>query len=222
MELCFYIEGENDKRPSRFAIPKPPFVRRMLMEKWEHIIPAWRNVCPPNFKMFGDNPDHSDWMVGSDPIVPMESWYGSWNGTEDRPLKDALARKEEEFFAEYTGSHKDVFVLSGSGETDYLPVYQPTDENSRVECGDVLSKQHPDGHPRKPFILVVPSAHPSYSYLAMNAAAIITEVGGALCHLAVITREKNIPVVRVKDACKKYITGTTVRVSCSESSVEAF
>lgn len=47
----------------------------------------------------------------------------------------------------------------------------------------------------------------------MNAAAVITEAGGATAHLAQIGRDRFLPIVLVVGARTKYPAGTTVEVS---------
>ena len=56
-------------------------------------------------------------------------------------------------------------------------------------------------------VMVVPDTDPdwmpAFEYLAANGGAIITEVGGRLCHAAVVSREFGIPcVVGVTSACR--------------------
>lgn len=55
-------------------------------------------------------------------------------------------------------------------------------------------------------VMVVPDTDPdwmpAFEYLRDNGGAIITEIGGRLCHAAVVSRELGIPcVVGLDDAC---------------------
>lgn len=51
------------------------------------------------------------------------------------------------------------------------------------------------------------------------ARAIITEVGGQVAHLAQVALEKNITVMRVPDACSRYLAGVRVRLEPSEGKI---
>lgn len=52
-----------------------------------------------------------------------------------------------------------------------------------------------------------------------HQGAVITETGGALCHLAVEGRETDIPIVRVEDALKKFPEGSYVAVDCEKGNI---
>jgi len=65
-------------------------------------------------------------------------------------------------------------------------------------------------------VLVVPVTSPAWTPLFAIACAIVTEVGGALSHTAVVAREYAIPaVVSVKDATKRLRDGQLVEVDGS-------
>jgi pyruvate,water dikinase len=62
-------------------------------------------------------------------------------------------------------------------------------------------------------VLVVPVTSPAWTPLFAIACAIVTEVGGALSHTAVVAREYAIPaVVSVKDATKRLRDGQLVEI----------
>lgn len=62
-------------------------------------------------------------------------------------------------------------------------------------------------------ILVAPFTDPGWTPLFVNAAAVVTEIGGTLTHGAVVAREYGIPgVVGVTDAAKLLKTGQKIRV----------
>ena len=62
-------------------------------------------------------------------------------------------------------------------------------------------------------ILIAPFTDPGWTPLFVDAAAVVTEIGGALTHGAVVAREYGIPgVVGVVDATKKLKTGQKIRV----------
>ena len=62
-------------------------------------------------------------------------------------------------------------------------------------------------------ILIAPYTDPGWTPLFVDAAAVVTEIGGALTHGAVVAREYGIPgVVGVRDATKLIQSGQRIRV----------
>ena len=69
-------------------------------------------------------------------------------------------------------------------------------------------------------ILVAPFTDPGWTPLFVDAAAVVTEIGGTLTHGAVVAREYGIPgVVGVTDATKIIRTGQRIRVDGTEGFV---
>lgn len=70
-------------------------------------------------------------------------------------------------------------------------------------------------------ILVAPFTDPGWTPLFVDAAAVVTEIGGMLTHGAVVAREYGIPgVVGVTDATKRIKTGQSIRVNGTYGYVE--
>jgi len=70
-------------------------------------------------------------------------------------------------------------------------------------------------------ILVAPYTDPGWTALFLRAAAVVTEVGGALSHGAVVAREFGLPaVVNVADATKLLKTGETIEVDGSTGEIK--
>ncbi|WP_254270996.1 PEP/pyruvate-binding domain-containing protein [Haloarcula marina] len=70
-------------------------------------------------------------------------------------------------------------------------------------------------------VLVAPYTDPGWTPLFLNAAAVVTEVGGRLTHGSLVAREYGIPaVVGVDDATTRLKTGDRVRVDGVSGTVE--
>ncbi len=83
---------------------------------------------------------------------------------------------------------------AGEGPVNILETPDPR----RVRDGDVL---------------VVTFADPGWTPLFPRAAAVVMEVGGTMCHAAVVARELGIPAVfAVRDAKQRLVAGERVRV----------
>lgn len=59
-------------------------------------------------------------------------------------------------------------------------------------------------------IIVIPDMHPSREPDVRAARGIVTEVGGQLCHLAVVSREAGKTVMLMPDACDVLTPGMRV------------
>nr|WP_304450099.1 PEP-utilizing enzyme [Halomarina sp. PSRA2] len=70
-------------------------------------------------------------------------------------------------------------------------------------------------------VLVAPSSDPGWTPLFLNAAGLVSEVGGRIRHGALVAREYGLPaVVSVPDATRRITTGQRVRVDGSTGRVE--
>jgi pyruvate,water dikinase len=70
-------------------------------------------------------------------------------------------------------------------------------------------------------VLVAPGTDPGWTPLFLNAAGLVTEVGGLMTHGSVIAREYGIPaVVGIPDVTRTIRTGQRVRVNGDSGYVE--
>ncbi len=104
------------------------------------------------------------------------------------------------------GSLHGVGVGGGRGEGVVRVLHSP--DPTRLKEGDVL---------------VMEFADPGWTPLFPRAAAIVMEVGGTMCHAAVVARELGIPAVfGVKNATKLLTEGERVTVDGNEGVVHRF
>jgi pyruvate,water dikinase len=70
-------------------------------------------------------------------------------------------------------------------------------------------------------VLIVPSLDPTYASLLPGLAALVSETGSVLSHLAILAREQGVAtVVAVPDACRRWPPGTIVEVDGIAGSVK--
>jgi rifampicin phosphotransferase len=70
-------------------------------------------------------------------------------------------------------------------------------------------------------ILVAPSTDPGWTPLFLNAAGLVSEVGGAVSHGALVAREYGLPaVVSVPEATTRIRTGQRIRIDGGNGTVE--
>jgi len=69
-------------------------------------------------------------------------------------------------------------------------------------------------------ILVTKYNSPLFSLAFMKAAAIISEVGGSLCHLAIVSRELNKPcILGVENAFEIFKDGMLVELDATNNKI---
>jgi pyruvate,water dikinase len=87
---------------------------------------------------------------------------------------------------------------------------------SGAACHDP-ARIDPDGRS----VLVVDTLDPRLAAVLGNVAAIVSETGSALSHLAIVARELGVPaVVAVPDARRRFPAGSTVLVDGGAGEVE--
>ncbi|XVH33182.1 PEP/pyruvate-binding domain-containing protein (plasmid) [Haloferacaceae archaeon DSL9] len=70
-------------------------------------------------------------------------------------------------------------------------------------------------------ILVAPSTDPGWTPLFLNAVGLVSEVGGAVSHGALVAREYGLPaVVSVPEATKRIQTGQRIRIDGTRGTVD--
>ncbi len=209
----------EDARPTSYSIPRLPFycnsqrmnirlMESVLADKATARLPKWPNVCPPSYKLTMDDQNHSDWMTGATPRIRWDDWYGT---RKDEPLHEAVYRAFGEINGDAPGAP---LRLSGRGVGCGM-AFQPGADPDKVPS-HVLEAVLASS-----FVLVTPTADPKYTSLAThkNCVGIITEVGGSLCHFAVIGREFGLRVLRVENACLRYPSGYDLSVDCDNATV---
>lgn len=186
---------EGDPRPLEYIIPRLPFVKWALRGEAVHSVSLgneWASVSPQGLKMAADSPIHTDWVVGAG--IPFDSLYGQ---NRDEPLDKAAWEEAHRITAQLT--NHDVVILAGQGMKSVIEgrIIHP-------KPGDAVL----DGQ-----IAVIPTASPEYAKAVMTAAAVVAETGGALCHLATVTRESNGFLLLLPGAIKKLPEKTEVRIN---------
>lgn len=180
-----------------YDIPRAPLMHwaagRFANKGIKQLLPDWTPVSPHNLKVAGDNPCHSDFMIGAG--MDLNAFY---NESED--MKDDLLTLKSKIEQEQFG--RECSILSGRG----------------CHLGTVFkSGETPDTTGSK--ILVVPNLGPRYYEDALKADVIISERGGATAHLVNVFREEEKPIVRIEGAMAKYFSEEMVIVDLNKGIV---
>ena len=157
-----------------YRIPKAPFVRWVsgLYPNLYDSLPSydWKPLSPSGMKMGGDNPFHTDFVIGSG-LNPEDAYRTDFN--------DAVTA------ALFIEIPSDMITLAGNGIFPGFihEYYKPVDPE------EVKDK-----------IIVIPYAGVEFFEMAKVAKLTITEKGGPASHLAINSIEHNINLVLLKNA----------------------
>jgi phosphohistidine swiveling domain-containing protein len=153
------------------------------------------------WKQFGDDPYHTDWILGAD--LELSSWWGneSLQGAAYEAMKIIQTR----------GRGSD--PLTGAV---LVPLQYPV-------VGEAIHPQidetwYQEGECQR--VVVLPNLSPRYVQALTGASLVITENGGALAHLSQVSLERGIPILRVADALTHFPEGTQVRVEANSGVIE--
>ncbi|MTH95205.1 PEP-utilizing enzyme [Roseibium sp. RKSG952] len=176
-------------------IPLAPLMIWALHRTKKKGLPEWKRVCPSGIKMSGDDPCHTDWMIGAG--IPLEAY-------EDREFKDASYQLMYQIQGETFNPGFNVLVagkLRAVGTTVHpkMPRYE--------RC----TEEH---------IAIIPDAGPRWYECVRNAAGVIVENGGAMSHLAVVGIDERFLIIREENAREKYPPGMTIAIDTVERRVE--
>lgn len=210
-------DGEDRPYAARptLTVPKHPFLhwclRFIRFEAHGHETPTWAPVAPMGMKMGGDNPFHTDWMLGAG--VPLASTYDRTDGSFGKVVMHSAYRRRDQVVREYTGHQ--FTVLARGVQTRFSGEVEFPGPNERVAPGTIA---------------VVPHAGPEYQ-AAMETAnmedrfgrrgCIICEVGGKLAHLVVVGREFKCTVLMLPGVMGMYLRGQRVIVDTEAGVIES-
>jgi phosphoenolpyruvate synthase/pyruvate phosphate dikinase len=139
-----------------------------------------------------------------------ETFYSEGNGTWFIDYNRILGKEYEDFELQSTNNPDDTNTVSGRSASNG----SATGTVQIVKPGDDV-----DSFPESA-VLVCEMTSPDYLPFMQKACAIITDMGGILCHAAIVARELKKPcIVGTGNATKVLKTGDKVYVDAGEGSV---
>jgi phosphohistidine swiveling domain-containing protein len=193
----------------RLRVPRAPFEHWALRRCGaDHLAPPWKTCSVPGMKAgmsHGDDPLHTDWMLGAGLDVRIDHWYGpKADGELVAAALDALGAVQLERLGFPCN------VLAGTGSATGRAFVATHGRKDLPEPGDIL---------------VLPDSTPQWlehvlAACADGQGAVIVARGGALAHLVVEARVSGCRIVRVPGAAMVYVEGQTVRVDCDRGTAE--
>lgn len=191
----FAWEALGETPAGKTMVPRAPFLLWAFARlKWyAPMLPAWKTVSPGGMKMAMDDPNHTDWVIGGglDPLDRSLYWGGAKAEAADR----LRSRLQDEFDERRRVEDEKVTTLVTGSKVIAIVVHGRPGVST--EPGSVV---------------VVPNLHTRYLWAVTGAAAVITEEGGEVAHLAQVAREQALPVVRAERALERWDEGDVVEV----------
>jgi phosphohistidine swiveling domain-containing protein len=187
----------------KLRVPKAPFINWALHRTPQaNQAPDWDYVSPSDWKQTNDDRYHTDWVVGAG--IPLDDWM-------DDSLRSSAENEMFKLQEQARGPIEPEVVEERAFRTGILS------PGGNVR-GRAVHLRRGDKAPGA--ILILPNLHPDYLEAALEAQAIITEVGGRMAHLVTVLRPQGMPILFLTNARKKVPDGSVVRVNPSTGWVE--
>lgn len=162
-----------------------------------NLLPEYTPFSYSGMKMMNDDRFHTDVILGS-------GLYDTYH--------DALHEAENMVEAEYEDQFRFDFTVLADGRKDKYSriscmVYEydpPLEEGVSSNIHIQSQTKGPKGEWDKRRCIVVPRASVEFDIAAINADVIITEVGGPMAHLALVSKEKGKILLRVHNAVEQF------------------
>ncbi len=187
-------------------VPRAPFEHWCLDRcRAGHLAPPWDPCSRSGMKLEGDDPMHTDWLLGAglDPLTLR--WYGP--EPEARTLSEAAHDLMGEVQRRVLG-HRCAVLADGGFRTGRAYVADRVREDMPSE-GDVV---------------VLPDASADWLDVVVaacgtGAGAVVVARGGAMAHLIVVTAARGATIVRDPDAMRRHVDGQSLSVDPVEGTV---
>lgn len=199
------VEYEDEGQSKTLRIPHRALLhvayrRAYRFREVPYFVPPYRIVAPMDFKQADDDGCHTDAWMGTG--LPMD-----WVYDRTKPATQAFDKAIDDLQREHLRL-RDLTILH-RGSSGRWVTGQAIDPEG-------LAQADPDRH----YLLVLPHAGVEFDTVARKASAIITEVGGKLAHLVTVSRERDIPVVRMDAALQKIVPGQHLVLDLLEGTLE--
>lgn len=168
----------------------------LVRTKLSTLSPSWQPVCPEHIKLDNDSAVHSDlWLALGNNFDGDEYTYTT---KANVILSELVHHLQKTVFPA-----GEFVTLNSAGLTSFT--------------GKVVTQYTKDI--TKNDILVIPHAGPEFELMARKAGLVISEVGGKLAHLVIVGREFGLPLVRVDEACFKFVEGMVLTLDFDTATI---
>jgi len=211
--LKVHVEGRNYKLPKR-AMILYTFGKSLANQR---LLPKYNAFSGDGWKMQMDNRYHTDVLLGAgfdlDQYVPFQ------HDIMDEVLYAGSDAIEKEFHHMISF---DFVVLANGQDERYFgdcmvyeyepPLENNTTSNIHIDCATTTRHGYR--------CIVIPHAGIEFAHAAKNADIIITERGGSLCHLGIVSAEGGKLLIRMDDAVNRFSKFSKFSISLNSLSLE--
>lgn len=169
-----------------------------------HLMPAYEPFAPTGLKMMLDNPYHSDAYLGAGLECDETGAFKHFT-PNDRALFDAMAKVQRVL----TGFEFAVLARGARAKRFLDGIAWHPGKECPKEKGKVP-------------VLILPHAGVEFDAYARKAKCVISETGGRLSHLAVVSRERGIPLLMLEGAVTKFPQGTRFYIDLVDGTLSAY
>lgn len=217
--LTVHHEGRNYKFPKR-ALVHHVFDRMKPMAK---LIPPYEAFSPSGVKLQMDDPFHTDVLLGAG--FDLDDAY-KHRSDENEALHEAIRMIEDEYREKMRFDftilangflHKDLTYFSAEVYEYDGPLPKHTWSSRHIDSAKKPKDIHSTAR-----CLVIPNASVEYQIACTNADVIITEVGGQLAHMAIVSREMGKLLLRVDNALEKFPPGSKFWIDLEELTLKVY
>lgn len=220
-EYGWHMQQRNGKT---FRFPKRALLWYVFgnMRAMEDLLPEYEPFSPSGMKLQMDNRYHTDVMIGAGWDIEDRDMYWDHDCDENIALHEAKLAMEDEFHS--LREFGFTILANTTNRKDFncqVWDHEPKDNpncSTNYHIDDVPAPKDRFDRLRA---IVIPNASIQYDLAARNADVIITEVGGQLAHLAIVSRERGKILLRVDDAVKRFPYWTKLRVNLDTLKLEA-
>lgn len=159
-----------------------------------HLMPEYTPRCPVGLKMPADDRYHSDAWVGAGQD-PDEAY------NDDLPEQRLFMEQLYDLQRKRLSFNFDVLARSEGKHFYGQVIHDP--ELARADA-----------------ILVLEKASPEFAPAALKCKAVVVETGSKLAHLVVVSREAQVPVVRLANARTLFPVGRRLSLDFDEGTLE--
>lgn len=159
-----------------------------------HLMPEYSPRCPSGLKMCNDDRYHSDAWVGA-AQDPDEAY------NDDLPEQRLFMDQLYELQRKHLSFSFDVLARGAQSYFYGQVIHDP-------------ALAHADA------ILVLERASPEFAPAALKCKAVVVETGSKLAHLVVVSREAQVPVVRLANARTLFPAGRRLTLSFEDGTLE--
>lgn len=188
----FELELKNGRK---LAVPRAPFIRWALCRTdQKDTAPDWENIAPVGVKMQLDNPDHTDWVLGSG--LTLEEAYTDEVSDVAWGVAHEFQEQARHPKMEYPGILAAMKQLSDTIHKAAII----------VDSGERTGTVGED-------IAVFPDSHGARAKQLDGIIGAIVEKGGKLAHFAIVSKGLGVTVMRHPEACELFKPGTRVQLN---------